>query len=151
MNLAPRSPLPQLTKGTTRGSRLGAGPCQGGLKTRATIEVQHFFSNTTYPTIWKLKTCPSQELIWRKLKLVPRAKSHRLCSYKQRESREKQHLFPDDFGLRSPVVQIYFQPKSDALIVVRVSSPKRDHPLRLVVSNAYGEVAETDMGPIYIF
>ena len=90
--------------------------------TRATIEVHHFFSNTT-PHFGSLRPL-SQNLTW-----VNRMKKSHGPGTQRRIMQKKNGLlfifFPDDFGLRSPVIQNTFQTKTATSIVGCVPVPKQ--------------------------
>ena len=82
--------------------------------TRATIEVHDFFSQY-YPSIWGcLDLCRKLISIWRKLKLLQNRMKNPiglLGVYNKKLCKKEMacyFFFPDDFGLRSSVIQIFF-------------------------------------------
>ena len=79
-------------------------PC---LRTRATVEVHHFFSNTTPQFGSFFRPFPDRQLIWRRKKELlqeyrVKKKSHVLRT--RRESCKKKKRISDGFGSRSPVI-----------------------------------------------
>ena len=92
------------------------------LPKRAAIErgAPFFFSEVSQ--FWELKTSPPKKLVWRKIKLLYTGrKIPRPLSIYDENQVGGNVVFPTNFELRSPIIQIFFQTKIAASVVAFIS------------------------------